>query len=112
MRAAYSSPPVDSPSEPFQPSEGPLLHNMLLEAELVRIAREFREASVDFVVLKGVPLTRRLHERLDARTMVDNDILVHRRDTARAVQCLLGLGYRPPEFHTIDGDLRSTFQSA
>lgn len=85
---------------------------MRLEAELVRIARAFREETIDFIVLKGVPLTRRLHARLDARTMVDNDILVRRRDARRAAHSLQKLGYRPREFHTLEGDLRSTFQSA
>lgn len=85
---------------------------MLLEAELVRIARAFGEANIDFIVLKGVPLTRRLHTRLDARVMVDNDILVHRRDVLDAAHCLHELGYQPRAFHTLEGDLRSNFQSA
>ncbi|HEU5076820.1 MAG TPA: nucleotidyltransferase family protein [Polyangiaceae bacterium] len=102
---------LPTPAE-VRPGAQPLLHNMRLEAELVRIARAFREAGIEFVVLKGVPLTRRLHGRLDARTMVDNDILVRRRDVLRAAHSLHELGYRPREFHTVEGDLRSTFQSA
>lgn len=98
--------------ETVGPRSGPLLQNLLLEAELLCIARAFREAGIDFIVLKGVPLTRRLHDRLDARTMVDNDILVRRPDVARAAHCLKGLGYQPSEFHTLEGDLRSTYQSA
>lgn len=101
-----------STSEAVHPNEGPLLQNLLLEAELVRISRQLHGANIDFIVLKGVPLTRRLHGRLDARTMVDNDILVHRRDVAEAARCLAGLGYHPREFHTLEGDLKSTFQSA
>lgn len=90
----------------------PLFHNMLLEAELVRISRELRSAGIDFVVLKGVPLTRRLHARLDARMMVDNDVLVRRRDVQHAARCLGRLGYQLWEHHTLEGDLRSTFESA
>lgn len=85
---------------------------MLLESELLSIARRFEAIGLAFIVLKGVPLTRRLHGRLDARTMVDNDILVKRADVPRAIQSLQALGYEHSEFHTIEGDLRSTFQSA
>jgi hypothetical protein len=85
---------------------------MLLEAELLCIARRLKAIGVDFIVLKGVPLTRRLHARLDARSMVDNDILVKRPDVPRAIQALQELGYEQGEFHTVEGDLRSSFQSA
>jgi len=98
--------------EELQPSAGPLLHNMRLEAELVRIASSFRRANIEFIVLKGVPLTRRLHERLDARTMVDNDVLVHRPDVPRAARVLEQLGYQLSDFHSVEGDLRSSFQTA
>ena len=104
--------PVLPMPEALRPGSGPLFHNLLLEAELLRIARAFREAGIEFIVLKGVPLTRRLHGRLDARTMVDNDVLVRRRDARRAAHSLQRLGYQPLEFHTLEGDLRSTFESA
>lgn len=110
--AGPSSPRPAGPVGEVRLSTSPLPHNLLLEAELLAISRELGAAGIDFVVLKGVPLTRRLHGRLDARVMVDNDILVRRRDVLRAAHCLYSLGYKPREFHTLQGDLRSTFQCA
>lgn len=64
------------------------------------------------VVLKGIPLTRRLFGRLDARSMVDNDVMVRRGDAVRAHQTLLGLGYEDPPFRKLEPQLRVDFQHA
>lgn len=90
----------------------PLAYNLVLEGELLAIVRELEAANIGCMVLKGVPLTHRLHGRLDARVMVDNDLLVHRSDVLKAARCLGALGYKHVSFHTAEGDLRSDFQSA
>lgn len=69
--------------------------NLLLEHELIDAVRLLEAARIEVVVLKGVPLTLRLHGRLDARRMVDNDLLVHRADGRRAFEVLVEHGYRP-----------------
>jgi hypothetical protein len=84
---------------------------MLLEAELLRIVRSFAQEGIALVVLKGVPLAHRLYGRLDARPMLDNDLLVRRSDVARAARTLHELGYSHRPHHTLDGDLRADFET-
>jgi hypothetical protein len=88
-----------------------LARNLLLEAELRAILRTFNEREIQVAVLKGIPLTRRLHGHLAWRHMLDIDLLVHRHDVPRAAQTLEELAYLLGPFHSIDGDLRSDFQS-
>lgn len=89
-----------------------LFRNLQLEAELLRVLDAFGAAGIAVIVLKGVPLTRRLHGRLDARHMVDNDVLVRRTDVGIAGRCLSELGYTHEPYHSLEGDLRSNYQSA
>ncbi|NLE87616.1 MAG: nucleotidyltransferase family protein, partial [Myxococcales bacterium] len=72
-----------------------LAHNLLLRAELVRIARRLAAAEIDFVVLKGVVLLQRVYGRLDARPVSDNDLLFRSADLERALAVLGELGYEP-----------------
>ncbi|MGH7856329.1 MAG: nucleotidyltransferase family protein, partial [Candidatus Binatia bacterium] len=51
-----------------------------------------------------------LFGRLDARSMVDNDVMVRRRDVARARDVLISLGYEPLPFRDLAADLRTNFQ--
>lgn len=84
--------------------------NLLLERELCQIASCFQRAGVELLVLKGVPLTRRLHGDLGKRYSVDNDLLVRRADVPRAEQLLAGLGYEASPGRKLAADLASTFQ--
>lgn len=61
-----------------------LAHNLALEAELRRTVGALARESIHVIVLKGVPLVRRPYGRLDARPITDNDLLVRRRDAAKA----------------------------
>lgn len=72
-----------------------LAHNLLLRAELVRIARRLAAAEIDFAVLKGVVLLQRVYGRLDARPVSDNDLLFRSADLERALAVLGELGYEP-----------------
>ena len=85
--------------------------NLVLEYELRNIVSILADSDIPLLVLKGIPLTRRLHGSLSARKILDNDILVPRSDVPRAARCLERLGYRLCDYHTIEGDLRSNFQS-
>ncbi|HVY27474.1 MAG TPA: nucleotidyltransferase family protein [Polyangiaceae bacterium] len=84
--------------------------NLLLERELCQIAGSFQRAGVPLLVLKGVPLTRRLHGDLGKRYSVDNDLLVRRADVPRAERLLTELGYAASPGRQLAVDLASTFQ--
>ncbi len=72
-----------------------LAHNLLLQGELLRVARRLTDADIDFVVLKGVVLLQRVYGRLDARPVSDNDLLFRDADLPRALAVLGELGYAP-----------------
>lgn len=84
--------------------------NLLLEAELLSILDALAASDISSIVLKGVPLTRRLFDRLDAREMLDNDVLVHRQDAPRACAALEALGYTPLDCRRIERQLDFDFQ--
>ena len=81
--------------------------NLLLADELDRLVRALHQGGVDVVVLKGVPLTQRLFGRLDARPMLDNDLLVRRTDAQQARDVLTGMGYAARPHRTCTGLLSS-----
>lgn len=81
------------------------LRDLALAAELDRLAAAFSDAGVDLVVLKGVPLTLELHGALGGRHMVDNDLLVRRRDATRAALLLRELGYRDRPDRSFESEL-------
>ena len=97
---------------PQRESLSPILaRNLLVAGELQRLVRAFESARIPFVVLKGLPLLKRVYGRLDARPVTDNDLLVRASDVEAGLEILEGLGYRrvPPgaletfmgaEFHT------------
>src|SRR5260221_310233 len=87
-----------------------VVRNLLLEEELSRILDAFERASIDLVVLKGIPLALRLFGAIDARAMVDNDLLVRRRDAARALGVLQGLGYASVDCRTLESQLDVDYQ--
>jgi hypothetical protein len=70
-----------------------LAHNLLLQGELVRLARELNGRGIEFIALKGVTLLQRTYGRLDARSVSDNDLLFRASDLPRALRALGELGY-------------------
>ncbi len=83
---------------------------LALEAELARVCRCLSDASIPVIVLKGVPLARRLHGRLGLRKSVDNDLLVREADVVVAVNALRGLGYRDLDSRSLSASRAFTFQ--
>jgi putative nucleotidyltransferase-like protein len=69
-------------------------HNLTLVSELFHIADALEERGIDLIVLKGLPLSKRLFGRIDRRPLADNDLLVHVADVPRARKTLRELGYR------------------
>lgn len=65
---------------------------------------------IEYVVLKGTPLARRLYGTIARRSMIDNDIMVHKHEATLAVDALSEIGYRPFPFRGLESDLRIDFQ--
>lgn len=93
----------------MQPS---LPRNLLLLGELTRVAEALQAASVELLVLKGLPLSVRLTGRLGGRErrIRDNDILVRRRDVRRAVSAIESLGYAPLANMPLESQLPLNFE--
>lgn len=70
--------------------------NTLLAGELARISRLFGAAGVQLLAYKGPALAVQAYGDLALRRFIDLDVLVRRRDVARAGEQLLALGYRKP----------------
>jgi Uncharacterised nucleotidyltransferase len=79
--------------------------NLLLEHDLRIVVDLFVANAIDLVVLKGIPLALRLFGEIDAREMVDNDLLVRQADARRAYSLLEGLGYLSVDGRRIDDQL-------
>lgn len=71
-----------------------LSYNLLLKGELLDIAREFERRGVRYYVLKGIPFTLQVFGRLDARAMLDNDVVVAEADVDAAYTTLIQMGFR------------------
>jgi putative nucleotidyltransferase-like protein len=107
--------PSEVPDGAFQSEPGKtdlIAQNLLLFSELKRIEQALRRSGIDSIVLKGLPLTLRLFGRLDGREMIDNDVLVHRRDVPRAVEALIDIGYANMPFCTVEPQLPINFSYA
>ena len=87
-----------------------VVRNLLLEDELGRIVDAFERASIELVVLKGIPLAMRLFGAIDSRAMVDNDLLVRRGDAHRALEALRELGYESIDCRTLESQLDVDYQ--
>jgi len=85
-------------------------HNLVLEEELRTACSTLRSAGIPVVVQKGFPLLRRLGLPLHDRRMLDNDILVRRRDVAAAAQVLRELGYRDRTQRSLAASLDLAYQ--
>jgi hypothetical protein len=86
--------------------------NLRHEQDLHEVLDALADAPVDAVVLKGLPLTRLAYGRLDARRMIDNDILVRRVDVPRAAEALMARGYRPYRGLSVEAALASSKEFA
>jgi hypothetical protein len=71
--------------------------NVLLAGELVRVAHLFGEAGVEPLAYKGPALAVQAYGDLSLRRFIDLDVIVRRRDVARAGELLLSLGFAKPE---------------
>lgn len=70
--------------------------NTLLAGELARVSRLFGAAGVQLLAYKGPALAVQAYGDLALRRFIDLDVLVRRRDVARAGEQLLALGYGKP----------------
>ena len=104
----------ESQQPPLRPARGrtpprlsfrAIAQNLLIEHDLGVLADCFATHGIDLVVLKGIPLALRLFGKIDAREMVDNDLLVHRADAERAFSLLEGLGYKSVDGRQIEREL-------
>ncbi len=93
-----------------QSRKAPVLTNLVLERELRPIYEALSSQGIECVVLKGTPLARSLYGTIARRSMIDNDIMVHKAEATQAVAALSEIGYRPFPFRTIESDLRIDFQ--
>lgn len=82
-------------------------HNLALQSELLQLHGTLSEAGVEAVVLKGLPLMRRLGEDIAGRRLADNDILVRKADIERAEAACRDLGYMPVPGRELPVSLRS-----
>lgn len=69
------------------------LRNLVLESELLHIHDALTERRIPCLVLKGIPLTRRLYERLEQRVMSDVDIMVPPHQVVEAIGVLEAQGF-------------------
>lgn len=84
-----------------------------LEAELAEVGSALSQSGIEWISMKGPVLARRLGLHAHVRGWVlDNDVLVHKRDVRRAVEVLTGLGYEPSPFVKLESQLRVTFETA
>lgn len=93
------------PSDPDR-----LARSLLLEAELFRILAALDARSIPVIVLKGIPLARRLFGRIDARNSFDNDVLVRGCDVREACLAMAAAGYLSIDCRTIECQLNVDFQ--
>ncbi|MEM7388127.1 MAG: nucleotidyltransferase family protein, partial [Verrucomicrobiota bacterium] len=67
-------------------------HSLMQARELVRITRAFEERNLPFLVLKGLPLSLKLHNELSSRVSKDIDLWVSGHDMETAHELLEEMG--------------------
>ena len=82
-----------------------LAKNLLLEQEQMDLVQAFESAGVPVIVLKGMPLIRRLGLSPAERPLADNDFLVRERDLNMAYRVLTGRGYTSPGGRPLEADV-------
>lgn len=92
------------------PNSRVLASNLLLRAELDRVAFAFERAGIAWLVLKGLPLAERVYGSIGQRFSVDNDLLVRLADVPRAIFVLEEAGYSSSPGRNPLDDLAATFQ--
>ncbi len=76
----------------------------------MRIVSALADRGIPSIVLKGIPLTLRLHGRIDGRESFDNDVLVHKVDALKAREAMANVGYEPVDGRTIERQLEVDYQ--
>ncbi|WP_297525839.1 nucleotidyltransferase family protein [Sulfurovum sp.] len=71
--------------------------NQMIFHNATPILKQFHEAEIDCLLLKGVALTILYYKDMGIRHMSDLDILVSPNNVRRAIQILQDLGYQPKE---------------
>ncbi len=89
-----------------------VVHNLALEGALREMLTCLEARGVPALVLKGVPLLRRLPRGLRTRLAIDNDLLVRRADVLTAYRALLDLGYLPHPHLRIESQLEASSEYA
>jgi hypothetical protein len=84
-------------------------HNLAVEAELCTLLTAFERAGVEHLVLKGIPLARRLGT-FGTHPRIDNDLLVRKSSAHHAVDVARSLGYESFSDRRLDEDLRGNFE--
>lgn len=72
--------------------------NADLLAALDTIDTAFGGAGIEYLVLKGLPLSDRFHGGIDRRFTWDLDLLVHESDVASGMQILAAIGVAAPSY--------------
>jgi len=73
--------------------ESNVFHNLANAAELIAVLKAFEEAMIPLMPFKGVVLGASVYQSVITRPAGDIDVLIFRRDLARATEILLGRGY-------------------
>jgi hypothetical protein len=71
------------------------VRNVFLTAQMYKILKALEARSISAVPFKGPALAAAVYGNLALRQFGDLDILVHKRDVARAREMLVSLGYQP-----------------
>jgi hypothetical protein len=89
-----------------------LSNNLRVKAQLLEVSRAFAARGIEHGVLKGVPLVLRLYQRLDARWIGDNDLLIPEGAERASIEALQALGYQPKRdpWVGLQHDGRATFK--
>jgi hypothetical protein len=89
---------------------GALAYNLYLKSDLVRVAQAFEVRGIPWLLIKGISLADSLYGGIAHRPMVDNDIVVRRRDVLRAHRELCDLGFMDREGNVLSLNLAADFQ--
>lgn len=79
------------------------LHNARILQSLKYIIKDFSNADLPLIVLKGAALAETVYDNIAVRPMVDVDVLVHRGDVDRSLIILDKLGYQFVDAETHPG---------
>jgi len=84
----------DNLGEPQDPDTW--IRNHLLFEDTAALIRLLRQARVEVLVLKGVPLALLYYREAALRPMADVDLLVRRQDAPRAIRTMVEAGWTSP----------------